>query len=384
MKQPDIAGQLERLTQVESDGHRVVTCYIKLEPRDRARGKYLIKLKNRVRAVQGAVEELGLPRDVRESVTHDCQRILDYLGSPGNLPATQGLAVFACGPLQLFEAVPLPGVYRSRLSVDRTPLVRELAAVLDEFGRLITAVVDRTGARFFEVTAYNCRELDSLRADYTRGGKYHGERQGFFGRSEHDYHSRIREEKRRHYANVAQQLFQLNQREPAHGVVLAGPGAEAGAVEPFLHPYLAQRLMGTVRLNPKDLNTQAVHVATLQVRRDWERRAERNLVDQMQEGLGSGWAVNGLGPTLRALGRGQVRTLLVGADAAQPGFRCADTGRLALSPRDCRGEGEPVPVLDVVDEAIEEALRQQVGVNVVYDEQAAGQVEGLAGLLRFR
>lgn len=384
MNQPDIAGQLERLTRVAPDGHRVVTCYLKLEPRDRARGKYLIKLKNRVRAVDGALEELELPREVRESVRHDCQRILDYLAAPGNLPATQGLAVFACQPLKLFESVPLPGVYRSRLSVDRTPLVRELAAVLDEFGRLITAVVDRTGARFFEVTAYDCRELDSLRADYTRGGKYYGERQGFFGRSEHDYHSRIREEKRRHYANVAQQLFQLTRREPAHGVVLAGPGSEAGAVEPFLHPYLADRLMGTVRLNPKDLSTQAVQTATLEVRRDWERGAERDLVGRMQEGLGSGWAVNGLAPTLRALGRGQVRTLLVGADAAQPGFRCGDTGRLVLGPRDCRGEGEGVPVLDVVDEAIEEALRQQVSVNVVFDEQASDQVEGLAGLLRFR
>jgi len=41
-------------------------------------------------------------------------------------------------------------------------------------------------------------------------------------------------------------------------------------------------------------------------------------------------------------------------------------------------------VLDVVDDAIEEALRQGVDVNVVYEPEARASIEGLAGLLRFR
>jgi peptide subunit release factor 1 (eRF1) len=38
----------------------------------------------------------------------------------------------------------------------------------------------------------------------------------------------------------------------------------------------------------------------------------------------------------------------------------------------------------VVDDAIEEALRQGVDVNVVYEPKAREEVDGLAGLLRFR
>ena len=67
------------------------------------------------------------------------------------------------------------------------------------------------------------------------------------------------------------------------------------------------------------------------------------------------------------------------ADASEPGFRCGDSGRLARTERECRGEGEPVPVLDVVDDAIEEALRQGVDVNVVYEPEARDAVDGLAG-----
>ena len=376
--------RLQRLAAVDAGRHRVVTCYQKLEPRDRSRGKYLIKLKNRVREVVQALPRLGLERAAQEEVARDLERVQTHLRSPGNLPSAQGVALFACEPMGLFEAVPLPFVYRSRLAVDTAPLVRELASVEDEFGRILTVVLDRTAARFFEVTAYDAVELPGLRADSTRGKRFRGDEDGPPGWGEHTYNNRIRAEKQRHYEAIARELFAMDRRRPAHGLVLAGTGSDALAVEPFLHNYLVERVIGTARLNPKEATPARVHEATLAVREAWERDSERNLVREMQEALGSGWSVNGMTSTLRALSRGQVRALLVHADAGQPGFRCSETGRLALTERDCRGEGEPVPVLDVVDDAIEEALRQGVDVNVVYEPAARDAIEGLAGLLRFR
>jgi peptide subunit release factor 1 (eRF1) len=380
---PSVAERLARLTMVQTGAHRVVTCYLKLEPRDRHRSKYLIKLKNRVRAVAQALPRLGLERMVQEEIGRDLERIQQYLRTPSNLPSTLGVAIFACEAIGLFEALPLPVVYRSRLAVDATPLVRELASVEDEFGRLLTVVLDRMGARFFEVTAYDTLELSGLRADSTRGKRFHGDQNGP-GWGEHTYHNRIRQEKQRHYEAIARELFAIDRRRPAHGIVIAGTGTDAGAVEPFLHNYLVERLIGTARLNPKEATSAAVHAATLAVREAWERDAERAQVHEMLEGLGTGWGVNGIDATLRALSRGQVRSLLVHADASEPGFRCAESGRLTRTERECRGEGEPIPVLDVVDDAIEEALRQGVDVNVVYEPEARDAVVGLAALLRFR
>jgi peptide subunit release factor 1 (eRF1) len=378
-----LAGVLERLTRVQAGNHRVVSCYLKLEPRDRTRGKYLIKVKNRVKSAVQAFPRLGLDRAIADEVTRDLDRIQQFLRAPGNLPSTQGLAIFACEGMGVFETVPLPVVHRSRLAVDSTPLVRELASVEEEFGRLLTVVLDRTSARFFEVTAYDTRELSGLRADSTRGKRFHGDQNGP-GWGEHTYNNRIRQEKQRHYEAIARELFILDRRHPAHGIVLAGTGTEAGAVEPFLHSYLVDRLIGTAKLNPKEATPASVHAATLAVREEYERASERALVHEMLEGIGTGWGTNGLQPTLRALARGQVRSLLVHADASQPGFRCGDSGRLALTERECRGEGKPVPVLDLVDDAIEEALRQGVDVNVVYEPEARDSIESLGALLRFR
>ena len=379
-----VANVLERLTRVQPGKHRVVSCYLKLEPRDRSRGKYLIKVKNRVKAAVQRLPRLGLERAATDAIQRDLDRIQQFLRSPANLPPTQGLAIFACEGIELFEMVPLPVVYRSRLAVDVSPLVRELASIEDEFGRILTVVLDRTSARFFEVTAFDTRELPGLRADSTRGKRFHGDQNGSGGWGEHTYNNRIRQEKQRHYEAIARELFTIDRRHPAHGIVLAGPGPEAGAVEPFLHSYLVERLIGTARLNPKDVTPGSVHATTLAVREEYERASERTLVHEMLEGVGTGWAVNGLTPTLRALSRGQVRSLLVHADAVQPGFRCGNSGRLALTERECCDEGEPIPVLDVVDDAIEEALRQRVDVNVVYEPDAREAIDSLGGLLRFR
>ncbi|HEY7683948.1 MAG TPA: hypothetical protein VH879_14975 [Gemmatimonadales bacterium] len=381
---PDITKLLAKLTRLRTDDHRIVTCYLKIEPRDRARGKYLIKLKNRIREVEHALDRLDFPRQVREEVSADLRRIHDQLREPARLPGTQGLAIFACGPLKLFELVGLPSVHRSRLAVERTPLVRELASVEDEIGTLLTVVLDRTAGRIFEVTAFGAAELDGIRSNSTRGGRFHSDRADAPGKGEHTYHNRIREEKQRHFATIAERLFELHRRRPVHGVVLAGPGREAGAVAAFLHPYLADRLMGVVSLNPKEARAAVVHTATLATRAEFERESERSIVLGLEGALGEGWAVDGVEDTLRALSRGQVRTLLVDGDAQASGFHSATSGRIAAREAELRAEGEVYPVLDLIDEAIEEALRQRVEVEVLYDTAARGVIHTLAGLLRFR
>jgi peptide subunit release factor 1 (eRF1) len=378
-----VQGALQRLAAMQPGDHRVVSCYLKLEPRDRVRGKYLIKVKNRVRALQEALPRLGLDRQASEAASADLDSVLDWLRAPGNLPSSQGVAIFASRRARLFAAVPLPFVHRSRLAVDRTPLVRELVAVEEEFGRIYSVVVDRTSARVFAVSATGANEVLDITADSTRGGRFHGDQNGP-GWGEHTYNNRIRQEKQRHYETVAQELLALDRREPARGIVLAGIGADATALAPFLPASLQGRLFGSARLNPKELTPAQVHAATLEVREEHKRAEERQLLELVEAKEGEGWAVNGVRDTLRALGRGQVRTLLVSADASLPGWRSAGSGRLAINLADCRGEGEPLPVVDVIDDAIEEALRQRVEVNVVYGREQVERIDGLAGLLRFR
>src|SRR5256885_4302821 len=225
-----------------------------------------------------------------------------------------------------------------------------------------TCALPISSARFFDVTAYDVVELPSLTAEATRPGKFHGERQakrgnmlaGGFG--EHNYHMRIRVERQRHYAQVADWIFQIRTQRPLAGLVVAGIGVDAAALLPHLHTYLHDLVLGVVRLNPKRVTAAEVREAALSLREERERAWERAHAEAVREGVGTGWAVNGIESTLKALQRGQVRTLL--ADGQDDDRR--------------------------IDDAIEEALAQHVQVDVVYDERARRVVAGLAGLVRVR
>jgi peptide chain release factor subunit 1 len=362
----DVRAAVQRLAAIEPGPYWVVTCYLKLEPRDRTRGKYLIKMKNRVKQAAAALSGQSLAHADREAISADLQQVLDYLEDPGHLPHTRALAIFASRGLELFEALPLPHVHRSRLAVEHEPLVRELVALDEEFGTILVVVYDRTAARFFEVTAYDCVELTSIAGiESSRASKFHGSQQrqvmaragtpsGSAG--EHNYHMRIRTEKQRFYAQIADRVFQIHRLRPLAGLLVGGIGADAGAVIPHLHTYLHDLVMGVVKLNPKKTTKAEVREAALALREERERAWERAHADAVKEGVPQGWAVNGLDPTLKALARGQVRTLL--ADGQDDDLR--------------------------IDDAVEDALRQRAQVDVLYDEKARRVVRGLAALLRFR
>ncbi len=133
-------------------------------------------------------------------------------------------------------------------------------------------------------------------------------------------------------------------------------GVDAGAVIPHLHTYVHDRVLGVVKLTPKTATAAEVRDAALALREESERAWERAHADAVKEGVPTGWAVNGIDATLKALSRGQVRTLLADGHDDNP----------------------------KIDEAVEDALAQRAQVDVLYDDKARRVVDGLAALLRFR
>jgi peptide subunit release factor 1 (eRF1) len=364
--------------------HPVISCYLKLEPRDRMRKKYLTKARNRVKQLEYALPSMGWDKRAQDAIRADLARVLDFLGDEKRLPGSQGVAIFACSAIRLFDVRALPRVHRSRLVVDHTPLVRELAASEAEFGKLFAVTVDRTSALIWEVTAYEAKVVQKVTSEATRGGRWHSGGARGDSSAEHTFHNRIRDEKRRHFEAVARALFDLDRKSPGHQIVIAAGGNDAAALEPFLHNYLAERLIGFARLPLKDASPDAVHRLAMEVRAEYAGTLDTQHVEDLAEGLGTNWGVNGVRETLRALSQGQVRFLLVRGEAVVPGFRSMKTGRLSTLARDLREDGEVVPTVDVIDDAIEEALRQRVALDVLYDPDKADLVDGLAGLLRFK
>ena len=378
-------GQLVRdLLAVPAGRHHVLSCYVRLGPTDRVRDNYLAAFKDAVKTLEAEPAKLALSRDDTLAAERDLDRIFRYLQHPGDLPSAPGLALFACEELGLFEAIPLFRVHRTRLILDDTPWIAELVAAEREAETILVAVTDRRHARFFEVSPQGSTELSAAVVISTRGGKFHSDRGDAPGWGEHDYHQRLEQEHHRHYANVVQRLEELVAGRRVRGIVLTGTTEHTSALRRFIPDNLAHMVLGVAKLNPTAVNAAELRNTALQVAEEHDRQVLTRELEGLDEAVGSGWAVTGPRETLRALHRGQVRTLFVRDDLEGGGFRCSATDRLVLARSDCGNEGDPRPVHNLVDESIEESLRQRVRVVMVPECPAAAAVDGLAATLRFR
>jgi peptide subunit release factor 1 (eRF1) len=375
---------LDRLALLETGRPVVLTLYLRLEANDRIRNRFRLAAKETVRRLVASSDFTGRPEAERAVVERDLARITAHLDVVSGLPHTPGLALFACEELGLFEVVPLPRVLETRLLTWNRPRTAEARAVLESFSRILVAAVDRSHARFFEVTAFDATELNCLVLAATRGGKFHSDRADAPGAGEHDFHNRIKEERHRHAAAVTRHLGRLAAEAPCQGVVLAGPLRTTRELTRFLPRNLAAMVLGIAPLNPTAVSLSDIREAALTLRSERLRDLEGKLLAELVDGLGTGWAVRGLRPTLRALSHGQVRTLIVPAGQTLGGFRFPASGRLGLTAGDFPSEGPAVPVADLIGETLEEALEQGAEVAILENPRIATQVDRMAALLRFR
>ncbi len=366
------------LAAIETATPTVVSCYVRLELPDRSGNRYRLAAREALRPIA----DLPDGHATRESVQHDLRRITTFLADPRKLPHAAGMALFACGARDLFVIMPLARVTRTRAVLDSQPRAAEAAVSVPGAAPILVALLDRSHARFFRVALDDVTELPCLVDPARRGGKYHGDRKDAPGWGEHDYHHRIREERHRHAAAVAERLAAELADGRWLGAVLAGPARVTGEQARFLPHPLPGMLLDSARLNPTAVTELQLRQVAEAARSSALRRRTKALVAEFRDALGTGWAVAGPRAVLRALARGQVRLLLLQAGVTGAGFRCGPDGPLVATALDCRGQGDPLRVRDLADETIEEALRQRVEVAMV--DQPEAELRGMGAVLRFR
>lgn len=379
-----VAPLLRRLLAIGNGQPRIVSAYLRLDTPDRNRQGCLIALKDEIRSLQADPDFADLDHLAREEVGRDLDRVVHVAEHAVAHSPVPALGVFAWDGGRLLEAVQLPGVPRTRLVLDRIPRVRELLAAEPVTRPVLTLLVDRAHARVFEVTWLEATELPGIVAPATRGGKFHSQRLDAPGWGERDFHGRLDEERRHQHAEIVEALEPVVKRLSPQGILLAGPKDHTSALGADFPEDLASLLLGEVKLNPTAATPADVKRATLPLADAARRRATARVIRSLQEAAGHGLAVEGAQETLRAFFRGQVRTLLVPEEGGGSGFRCAATGRLVLSREECRGEGEPRLVRDILDEVVEGALRQHIDVLPLHGPAARELLDGVGALLRYR
>jgi peptide chain release factor subunit 1 len=313
------------------------------------------------------------------SVCRDAKRIQTFVRDEFDRRGiVRGLAVFSCSGAGLWEAILVPHPVRDGVRVAPRPSLLPLEALVETAETFCTALVDRERARIFLSSLGEIEEVTDVLDDVP--GKHD---QGGWAQARLQRH--IEEHVQRHLKHVADTLLRLKQRRGFDHLVLAGPEEAVTELEKELHDYVRRTVLEKVSL-PMASSAEDVLARTVELERDLEERREREAIERLVSEVkaGTGRATGGFDETLVALEANRVDVLILVSDLRGSGVRCTRCGHLAVAADVCAVCGGPIEeVPDLVEEAVEAALRQRCRVMAVADGSILGDVGGIGALLRF-
>lgn len=391
--------EIKKLSEMPVGDDYVITLYLKLDPADRENFKYKITLKNLIQKTRESLEEGRFTREQLKSIDSDLQRIEEFFNDTERISSCSGVALFCSGPNEIMEFFKLPYVFRNRLVVEKYPLVGELLKIKEETEAVPFVIIDRKKARLFNVTFDNAEEVhDYIYPGASRTQKFQSGEGTFkqrvstgsgrvsMGYGEYNFNRTIENDYHQHLKYVSDRVFDLYKENRFENLIIGGNEQIIKDFIPHLHSYVNEKVLGTVVLDVDVIKNDELIDHTMKLLEQKKKETEDKAVSEFEEKNAHSLSLSGLEPSLRALAKGQVKTLLIEEGFAHSGYVCPDSGILTLSKdgNHCPENKTPVKVADIMDLAMEDALDQKSEVVIVRKELAKKVFNGVGVILRFR
>jgi peptide subunit release factor 1 (eRF1) len=366
------ADTVSRIRHFPSDGLPVVSLYARVDPGPSGRD-LRARVSSLLDEVRALAKDTAVDREHRLSLRGDIARIKEGLSTQTWRPGA--MAIFACAGRGLYAEVPLPQPVADRITVDATPYVRPMLAVLEEHERSCVAVIDRATAWLGELYQDEVRELGRIRDPKLRKPNY------AVGLAEDRVRNKAEELAKRHYRRVAEQLTELLRDGEYALLIVGGHGYEVPEFLQQLPRELRARVAGTFSVDPGTAGLADIRsIAGAFVRRHERERDQRLVSDVLTKAATGGLATLGLPGCLWAGSVGAIQTLLVQNGVAAAGVVCNQSGWLALSGASCPLCGSPTRhTPDVIDELTQVVMDEGGAIHHI-DPAQLGDYLTCAGL----
>jgi len=364
--------------QADANGCALSFYFQPRTPQNKSHKEEAILAKDLVRQALRETEKQGKNGCARA----DLDRILEIAG---NLHGNQARAkaVFASSAKKIWREFDLPAqLPGTQLFVNRRFHLKPLAALLGAQPNLCVLLVDRQRGRFFELRLDELKERGDLFRSLPRSRS-----DGYGGYNAGHVERRVANEAMQHYKQISDRLKEELERGTWEKLVVACHDTNWSEFESYLHPYVRQRLLGHFPADIVSLTSDEIRENANQIlREDQERRRETLLGEAMSMAKGNSRGVTGLRRVLRSMELGEVQTLFLGENYTARGVECENCGHLDshMVPF-CVVCGRATRELEDICEAlVPTAIRRDIELFYVKNNDAFDKVGNIAALLRFR
>ena len=344
---------MRRLAEVTSTEAPILSLYLDVRPE--AHGEQpgarpqLRVVRDRLDEIADELEE---HTDAHASFEADRGRIERLLESE-ELDGTDGIAIFACDRIGLWETIRSNAEFDTMVAAGPTAELFQLARLLDEAVSAVVAVVSTSQCRLF-VTRRGA--LEERRGPSEDDDEHKRHDQG--GWSQARFQRHIDMQDKRFAKEAALFIERLVQREKARHVILAGDERAVTVLEGELSETVAPLVEHVASLQTRasadDVEEEIAPILAAIEEADGMSIADRAIAGRRAGDLG----VTGLDATMAALEAGQVDELVIDETAAIDD--------------------------DLRAELVRQASLTDARVEIVRDHEGLRRYEGVGATLRFR
>jgi peptide subunit release factor 1 (eRF1) len=378
--------QIESLIGLPDDGHPVVSLFLEVDGATDRDSSYVPRAEELVRAARaGLLGQKTISASQRDDALTDLDRVVHFVREEFVRENHRGLVVFASRARRLWRVFPLFCRVKDRIVVEGHAYVRPLVQLMEDNPRCGVALVGREKGRLFVIEQGEVASQQEI-ADAVPGRIRPASRYGLADASRL-LERHVDEQIHRHLRYMSAVLDTLVREEGLEYVLIGGPPDVLPEFRRTLTRKVRERIVGSIPI-PLHLTPEEVLARSIASLQEARRAADETLIrDVLDEAGPNGerFATVGLAPTLDMLYRGAIQILVVGRDRAVSGLLCRRCGRLFAEGSICPvcGDTQPGEIQDLIEEAVDSALRG--GAEVVFMEETPDWARrgGIGALLRF-
>jgi peptide chain release factor subunit 1 len=353
----------------ESDTQNpVLSVYLNVDPDRRAGDKGKLALRNLLTKATEANPEAN---------PEDAKRMQNYLEMGYNRQG-RSLLMCSCAARDFWWAKSFMVPVEDFAYVGRRPYVRQLAQLLDIYGRYGVIHVDQEGARLY---LFNMGVLENAEGHFGEEVKQH--KAGGWSNPRYQRHEAgVAQQNLQDAAEMAEEFYRAT--DTRH-LLLAGTEKNVARFQELLSHRLRAMVVGRfaagANASPAEISEKAIKPVRKAGLEDAQALADQ-VVDAVHKG---GSAVAGLAETLTAVQEGRAQQIVVLADFARPAYRYVDSGYIVLDLGDDQelGSGRVQELPDAVESVLRRAMVQGIGVTILKAHEGLDQLGKIATLTRY-
>lgn len=358
---PDIRQVLE----FESDTQTpILSVYLNVDPDRRSADRYKLALRNLLSKTEGASPE-------------DVKRIQNYIEMGYNRQG-RSLVMFSCAAHDFWLAKSYMVPVEDAAYVGRRANVRQLAQMMDTYGRYGVIHIDQEGARLYLFTMGVLETAEGYLGEEVKLHKAGGWASARYQRRE----TGVARHNLQDAAEIAEEFYR---KHDTRHLILAGTEKNVARCQELLSHRLRAMVVGRIaagaNATPAEISAKALKLARQAAASEAQSLADE-VVTTVHKG---GSAVAGLADVLTAVQDGRALQVIVLSDFSQPAYRFVDSGYILLDLGDDKelGSGRVQELPDGVESVLRRAMAQGIGVTILDEHDGLAKLGNIAAFTRY-